>query len=239
MRVPRLFLEPGQFCADCARLDAAQARYLKQVLRLRTGAACIVLDGQGRSWQAVLDGNELHLAAELPRTDSELPVVVRLACAVPRGERWDWLLQKATELGANAIYPIVTERSVVQPRSEKRERWQAIVREAAEQAERAILPVVHPPRSFEALLAAPPPGKRLICTARGHRPPLTDYLPAEALTIAFGPEGGFSTAEVKRALAAGFAEANLGRRILRAETAPMAALSWLAAWYEGQPQQDT
>ncbi len=212
----------------------AQGRYLKQVLRLRSGATCIVLDGQGRSWQAVLDGEELRLESELPRSDIELPVVVHLACAVPKGEHWDWLLQKATELGAGAIYPIVTERSVVQPRPEKRERWQAIVREAAEQAERAILPVVHPPQSFYALIATPPPGRRIICTARGLRPPLTDSLPAEALTIVFGPEGGFTPSEVEQAHAAGFTEASLGRRILRAETAPLVALSWLGAWHEGR-----
>lgn len=230
-------MEPAQFAADRAKLGAAQCHYLKQVLRLRAGDGCIVLDGEGRAWQAVLDGEEVRLETELPAHESELPVQVHLACAVPKGEHWDWLLQKATELGASRIYPLTCERSVVQPRPEKRERWQAIVREAAEQTERAILPVVYPPQSFKALIAAPPSAKRILCTARGSRPPLTDYLPTPSVVLVFGPEGGFSAAEVEQAHCAGFQEASLGPRILRAETAPLVALAWLGAWYEGQISQ--
>ncbi|MBW4699422.1 MAG: 16S rRNA (uracil(1498)-N(3))-methyltransferase [Aphanocapsa lilacina HA4352-LM1] len=231
----RLFLDPVQFSADTARLDPAQSHYLRQVLRLRDGASCIIGDGLGNTWQATLAGNTARLGPLLPRT-GELPLPVTIACAVPKGDRWDSLLQKSTELGADRIVPLVCERSVVQPDAKRRVRWQAIVREAAEQSERAVLPVVEPPALFGGFLKHPARGTRLICTARGVRPPLLNFLPATALTLLFGPEGGFSEGEVAAATDAGYQVCSLGSRILRTETAPLLALGWIAAWYEGKPE---
>lgn len=230
----RLFLEPGQFEPSRAVLIDAQLHYLRRVVRLDRGAGCIVLDGTGRSWAGVFDGAAVELRHELDTPGCELPISVRIACAVPRGDRWDWLLQKATELGAAEILPLETERSVVKLRSDKRDRWQSIVREAAEQSERTILPRVHLPQSFDQFLGGEMAGMCLICTARGERPSLWSMLERPGpLTLLTGPEGGFSPAEVERATAAGYRPVSLGKRILRAETAPLAALAWISARHEG------
>jgi 16S rRNA (uracil1498-N3)-methyltransferase len=232
----RLFLAPEQFEGTGASLTASQHHYLRQVLRLRAGARCLVLDGCGRAWRGTFDGEQfIALADELHPAGRELPVHVCLACAVPKGERWEWLLEKATELGVAEVVPLVSERSVVHPRPQRLERWQAIVREAAEQCERAILPRVHLPLDFQAFLRLGVAGARFICTARGTRPSLWSQLPPSGpglLTVVSGPEGGFSDGEIAQAVATGFQPVALGGRVLRAETAPLVALSWLGARFE-------
>ncbi|AGY59696.1 RsmE family RNA methyltransferase [Gloeobacter kilaueensis] len=233
MRAPRLLIEPDQIEGKCAQLTAAQARYLRQVLRLRNGAKVTVANGQGQLWQAVLAGEFLQLAGPIAAEQTELATIATIACAVPKGDRWDWLLQKATELGVGRIVPLIAARSVVRPDAARHRRWQAIVREAAEQSERLILPVIELPADFAAFVATCQDEVRLVCTARGGRPSLLRFLPTPRITLVFGPEGGFEEAEVARARTAGFAECGLGKRILRAETAPLVALSWLAAWDEG------
>lgn len=231
----RLFLAPEQFESGQAHLNAAQWHYLTRVLRLRPGAACIILDGCGKIWQAVLANEAVTLTAELLSPATEWPVQVRIACAVPKGERWEWLLQKATELGASEIIPLKTARSVVLPRTSKLERWQAIVREAAEQSERLVLPRVQPPLDFEAFLQQQSLGPGFICTARGERPSLWKCLAGiqhETVTLLSGPEGGFTPEEVYQAQRYSFQPVSVGTRILRAETAPLLALSWVGAWLE-------
>lgn len=232
----RLFLAPEQFEFGQARLNTAQWHYLTRVLRLRSGAECIILDGCGKIWQAVLANEAVTLTAELPPPATEWTVQVRIACAVPKGERWEWLLQKATELGASEIIPLKTARSVVLPQTSKLERWQAIVREAAEQSERLVLPRVHPPLDFEAFLQQHPAGLGFICTARGDRPSLWKCLAGmrtdETVTLLSGPEGGFTPEEVAQAQTYSFRPVSLGSRILRAETAPLLALGWIGAWLE-------
>ncbi|MBC7881816.1 MAG: 16S rRNA (uracil(1498)-N(3))-methyltransferase [Anaerolineae bacterium] len=230
----RLFLEPKQFSGESATtLTPDQLHYLRKVLRFRPGDFCVVLDGLGKAWRGVFDGERLALEALQESPGYELPISVKLACAVPKGERWEWLLQKAVELGATEIVPLQTERSVVKPQVEKLTRWQAILREAAEQCERAILPQVLAPMTLADFLAQGVMGKGLICTARGERPSLLSQRTTEPLTVLSGPEGGFSATEIAQAQVAGFQCVSLGQRILRAETAPLVALSWIGAWFEG------
>ncbi len=230
----RLFLEPKQFSGEsAASLTPEQLHYLRKVLRFRPGDFCVVLDGLGKAWKGIFDGESLVLEALQESPGYELPIRVKLACAVPKGERWEWLLQKAVELGATEIVPLQTERSVVKPQIEKLTRWQTILREAAEQCERAILPQMLLPMTFTDFLAQGVTGKGLICTARGERPSLLSQRTTEPLTVLSGPEGGFSATEIAQAQAARFQSVSLGQRILRAETAPLVALSWIGTWFEG------
>lgn len=229
----RLFFEPKQFSGEATvSLTPDQLHYLRKVLRFRPGDFCVALDGLGKAWQGVFDGERLALETLQESPGYELPISVKLACAVPKGERWEWLLQKAVELGATEIVPLQTERSVVKPQVEKLTRWQSIVREAAEQCERAILPQVLVPMTFTDFLAQGFPEKGLICTARGERPSLLSQRTTEPLTVLSGPEGGFSATEIAQAQVAGFQSVSLGQRILRAETAPLVALSWIGTWFE-------
>jgi 16S rRNA (uracil1498-N3)-methyltransferase len=232
--VVRLFLEPKQFSGEStAQLKPEQLHYLRKVLRFQPGDFCVVLNGLGKAWQGVFDGEGIALKELQEPPGYELPVCVKLACAVPKGDRWEWLLQKAVELGATQIVPLQTERSVVKPQVGKLGRWQSIVCEAAEQCERAVLPQVLAPITFTNFLTQGVLGKALICTARGERPSLLSQRTTEPLTVLSGPEGGFSATEIAQAEAAGFQSVSLGQRILRAETAPLVALSWIGAWFEG------
>jgi 16S rRNA (uracil1498-N3)-methyltransferase len=232
--VVRLFLEPKQFSGEStAQLKPEQLHYLRKVLRFRPGDFCVVLNGLGKAWQGVFDGESIVLKVLQEPPGYELPVRVKIACAVPKGDRWEWLLQKAVELGAMEIVPLQTERSVVKPQVEKLVRWQAIVCEAAEQCERAVLPQVLAPITFADFLTQGVLGKALICTARGERPSLLSQRTTEPLTVLSGPEGGFSATEIAQARSAGFQMVSLGQRILRAETAPLVALSWIGTWFEG------
>jgi 16S rRNA (uracil1498-N3)-methyltransferase len=232
--VVRLFLGSKQFSGESAAyLKPEQLHYLRKVLRFRPGDFCVVLNGLGKAWQGVFDGEGIVLKALQEPPGYELPVHVKLACAVPKGDRWEWFLQKAVELGVMEIVPLQTERSVVKPQAEKLGRWQAIVCEAAEQCERAVLPQVLAPITFADFLTQRAIGKALICTARGEHPSLLSQRTTAPLTVLSGPEGGFSATEIAQAHSVGFQTVSLGKRILRAETAPLVALSWIGTWFEG------
>jgi 16S rRNA (uracil1498-N3)-methyltransferase len=151
----------------------------------------------------------------------------------------DTLVEKATELGVACIQPLHTERSVLRLHGERAERkrvhWQAVAQAACEQCGRAVLPVVEPVRELQAWLAQsqslsqPPGGTRwLLSLADGALPPAALPSPTHALVTLSGPEGGFTADEETAARRAGFLPVALGPRVLRADTAPLAVLSWLA-----------
>jgi 16S rRNA (uracil1498-N3)-methyltransferase len=160
------------------------------------------------------------------------PTVI-LAQAILKGDRMDWVMQKATELGAAAIVPIISERVIARPRIERlgvqQERWQRIVFEAAQQAERWDVPEVSPPADFIAWLRSSPGELKLILSERSDEGSLaTIALPEHAesrIFLVIGPEGGWSVTEQEAAHACGFTSVSLGPRILRSETAAVAALT--------------
>ncbi|MNY31204.1 Ribosomal RNA small subunit methyltransferase E [compost metagenome] len=154
---------------------------------------------------------------------------------MPKGEKFEWIVQKATELGVSRIVPVLTERSVVKLQGDKAQdkvrRWQAIAKEAAEQCERALVPTVEAPVSFRAWLAASPAEAvtRLACLEREGKVPLVKVLAQPlvpgAVELVVGPEGGFTPAEGEALVASGATAVSLGARILRTETASLAALA--------------
>jgi 16S rRNA (uracil1498-N3)-methyltransferase len=153
----------------------------------------------------------------------------------------DWLVQKSVELGIHDLYPLVTARTVISdPSPHKVQRWGVIVREAAEQSERLLLPKVHPVQPWAHFMGSVSTAVgqnrlKVICLARGERSGLGSILKAHGpkpVLLLTGPEGGFAPEEIAQAEEQGFIAAHLGPRILRAETAPLVALSLLIEAYE-------
>jgi 16S rRNA (uracil1498-N3)-methyltransferase len=236
----RLFCEPQQFTEEVLHLEKVQVHYLRKVLRLSVGNSFIALDGQGGCWKAVLENNQAHVLEKLD-SSVEAPFSIALACGIPKGERMDWLVQKAVELGIHDLYPLVTARTVVSaPSPHKVQRWGVIAKEAAEQSERLLLPKVHPVQSWTDFLGSVSPmvGQdrlKVICLARGERSGLGSILKAHGpkpVLLLTGPEGGFTPEESVQAQEQGFIAVHLGPRILRAETAPLVALSLLIDAHE-------
>ena len=245
--MPRFFVDLPLARELETALPAAAARHV-QVLRLQPGDAITLFDGRGADWAAQvlrIGRSEVQVRVGEPRpVDRELPVAVTLAVGVPANERMDWLVEKATELGAAAIQPLACERSVLRVSGERAERrlahWQGVAAAAAEQCGRARLPRIDAMRTFSTWCGAlgtagagASPAGFVLSVADGAPPfaaavagPLRAGAP---LLLLSGPEGGLSTDEEARARDAGLRPVTLGARVLRAETAPLAALAMLAA----------
>jgi 16S rRNA (uracil1498-N3)-methyltransferase len=209
------------------------AHHARDVLRLREGAAVGVFDGQGNEFEAMLDavsrqGVSARITATLPaRPESPLRIV--LAVSPLRGDRMELVVQKAVELGVAEIRPVVTVRTDAAARpalkGSRQERWDKVASAAAEQCGRAVVPPVAPTATLDALLAEPFGGLKLMFLERGTPAPLSTHARPQDVILLVGPAGGWEEAEVERAAQAGFATAGLGPRILRAETAALAAVS--------------
>ena len=211
-----------------------------QVRRVQPGDTVTLFDGSGSDWPATVIAvgrSEVRVRlGDAVAVAHELSHPVTLALGMPANERMDWLVEKATELGVARLQPLLTERSVLRLAGErgerKREHWQAVAEAACEQCGRARVPVIEPVRTLDEWLPLAPAGLRLVLSLH----PAARALPGLARTLApgmavcslSGPEGGLTAAEEQAALAAGFTAAGLGPRVLRAETAPLALLSWLA-----------
>jgi 16S rRNA (uracil1498-N3)-methyltransferase len=227
----RVFVPPERI-AELVRLDPAQSRHLELVLRLGPGAELEVFDGRGARWPARIDSpGVLRLG---PRQDPEPGAAdVWLAQALPKGEKLDLVVQKATELGATRILPLAAERSVTRldaERAERRtERLRRIAQQAARQCGRSDVPAVDPPRTLTDLagLLLEEPGRRglLLDPEEGEVRLAQAARGASRVLLAIGPEGGFTPAERAQAAEAGFTPVSLGRRVLRTETAGLAALA--------------
>jgi 16S rRNA (uracil1498-N3)-methyltransferase len=223
-------------------LPPEAARHV-QVLRLQPGDALTLFDGQAGEWSARVHAmGKREVRTELlahHAVERELPIAVTLALAMPAGDRMDFVVEKATELGAAAIVPLIAERSVLRLAGERadkrRSHWQAIAVAACEQCGRNRVPQVATPVALPAWLEALP------APAAGQARWLLGWRDAQAWAVAraasascraalllSGPEGGFSDAEEALARARGFATAALGPRVLRADTAPLAALAAIA-----------
>lgn len=246
---PRLFSEapsaPAWRAGETFALPPTAARHV-QVLRLQPGSALTLFNGSGGQWQAeVLRMGRHEVEVRLLRHEAverELPLAVTLAIGMPANDRMDDLVEKATELGASGIVPLVSERSVLRlsgERATKRQaHWQAVAVAASEQCGRNRVPVVHPVQALDAFLGLGSVGEvsaRWQLSLAPAATPLADacfldfpvnLLKASAhLCVLSGPEGGLSTVEQARAQQAGYRPVSLGPRTLRADTAPLAALA--------------
>lgn len=236
---PRLFVDgPLPSAGASFALPPTAARHV-QVLRLQPGDALVLFDGSGPEWPATVTAMgrqsvEVELGSPSP-AQRELMQTVRLAVVMPANDRMDGVIEKATELGAAVIQPLMSERSVLRLSGEradkKRQHWRGVAIAAAEQCGRSRVPEIAPVLTLAQWLAALPPaapGEARAVLSPTATPGLAALARADAVTTLSGPEGGLSDAEIELARAAGFAPLQLGPRILRADTAPLAVLGWLA-----------
>lgn len=241
--MPRFHCPAPLATGDALDLPPGAARHV-QVLRLQPGDAITLFNGEGGEFEARvtrMGRSEVQVQVGAHHAiEREAPCALHLAVGMPANERMDWLVEKATELGVASIQPLLAERTVLRLAGEraekKRAHWQGIAVAACEQCGRNRVPPVQAPQPLMAWLAAPAaPARRalLLSLAPGARP-LREAVAghgsgAGTLVFLSGPEGGLSPAEEAAALAAGFLPVTLGARVLRAETAALAALAAFTA----------
>ncbi len=248
MRLTRVYLDAPLNTGGRVTLEGSAARHVTRVLRLRPGQALTLFNGGGGEYAATVETVHAEKVAvavgELRAIERESPLTLTLAQGISRGERMDLVVQKATELGVSAIVPLLTERSVVRldarQAARRHDHWRAIAIAACEQSGRNRLPQVMPPVPLADFLrtgADNPAGAEAsvrsalraclllspVATAR------IDDVPRSVarVTVVIGPEGGLTEAEQQAAATAGFTPIRLGPRVLRTETAAIAALTLL------------
>jgi 16S rRNA (uracil1498-N3)-methyltransferase len=234
-RLYRFFITPSVFRAgQTFLLEGEIAHQLSRVLRLAPGAQLLLLDGTGQEFLAELtlfhkNGPVEGRVIEERAAPGEPRTKIILYQALLKGEKFDYVLQKGTEIGISRFVPVLTERVIGGSSANKVERWRKIVREAAEQSRRGILPEVAEPLHFsQALQISKVEGLALLAwedeKTLSLRSALGQSPAGEKISLFIGPEGGFSQAEAEQARATGVQSISLGPRILRAETAgPVAA----------------
>jgi 16S rRNA (uracil1498-N3)-methyltransferase len=233
----RLYVPVDRLGGRRLTLTGPEHRHLGRVLRARPGDLVTLFDGAGGEVEArVVEVDRAQTELELgARRSAAVPgAPVTLLCAIPRGPRMDFLVQKTAELGVCRLVPLITARSVARPGAEagRRSRWEKIAREAARQCGRADVPAIEAPTPLSIAIAAPGlPARRLALfegeRQRSLRSELSGTSPA-ATALLIGPEGGFAPDEIEAARAAGFVAVGLGRLILRVETAAIVALALVA-----------
>ena len=238
--MPRFFVERAN--EHTAVISGTDAHHLRAVLRLRPGDALTVIDKTGQAFQAELVSYEAEtaqvrlLAPEQLLREAKLPVY--LVQGIAKGEKMDWIIQKAVELGVTGIIPLDASRSIVKLAAEKeqsrRQRWQRIAVEAAKQCCRLQVPEIFPVSKLSETWTLLPSGcSCLLCdeaAAQGEALPglkheLRTLLSPSALALFVGPEGGFSREEVLTATGQGAQRVSLGPRVLRTETAAIAGVT--------------
>ena len=233
----RFFVEGVHAVGDRVAFAADDARKIATVLRGRSGERVHVVDSSGAAFAASIDvaGSVVHgsLDERLERGSRETALRVTIAQAIPKGQKMDLIVEKATELGVAAIVPLRSERVVGERTGDaKRERWQRLARTAAQQCGRATIPAVDPIADWDDLIARFGDFERVylpweLADVR----PLREVFEADhgsaTILVVIGPEGGFSAGEVTRAQAAGARTISLGTRILRTETVALVVLSAL------------
>jgi 16S rRNA (uracil1498-N3)-methyltransferase len=236
--IPRFFCPQPLRPDSLAELSPAAAHHALRVLRLVAGDAVTLFNGEGGEFRGriVEAGRSVRVQlAEWLCVERESPLEITLAQALPSGDRMDWLVQKAVELGVARIQPLLAARSVVRLAGERADRriahWRSVAVSACEQCGRNRVPEIAPILDLRQWLGGLPQdneiGRLLLSPEGGRRP--RDLTGTRGFQLLVGPEGGLSGEEAAAARAAGFADLSLGPRILRAETAGPAALAALGA----------
>jgi 16S rRNA (uracil1498-N3)-methyltransferase len=234
----RFFVEPGALAGDRIEIVGALSHRLATVLRMRAGDEATLFDGDGQDVRVRFDEvTERRISAVVVGREAGPPeprTKLHLFQSVTKGERFEWLLEKVTEIGIASVTPLRAERSVVKPAAggNRAERWRRIVVEAAEQCERSAVPAVHEPAALDAALRRARGVLLLPYEDAGDAAPnigdvlnrrVDEVFALAAVSIFIGPEGGYEPPEVDRARAAGAEIVTLGDRVLRSETAGLVA----------------
>ena len=245
--MPRFYCPQPLTIGATVGLPESVAHHL-HVVRLQPGAALTLFDGRGGQYRATLaDVGKKRASASVDAFDDidvELPYAVTLAQGLPEGSKMDWIVEKAVELGVAAVQPLAAQRSVVRLSGERLDKrqahWQGVIESASEQSGRNRLAQLLPLAEFRRWIEAPatgtqPPQPRILLSPRGTES-LAGWAQAnapQAITLLVGPEGGFSPEEEDAAIAAGALPLSMGPRVLRTETAALAAMAMLAGIWGG------
>jgi len=231
----RIFAPPEAFSGGGLHLEGERLRHLRTVLRLGQGDEFSATNGAGAEYRVRVEhlGRDHGHAIVLGRTEPlrESALELMLAQALPKGDRFSFVLEKAVELGVSGIRPLISQRTVAAGGAGPAAvaRWRRIVESAVAQSGRTRLPVVHPQCSFAEMIANPsPPELRLLLwehATEGLREVIDGCAAPRSVLVAIGPEGSWSEQEVLQARQAGFAAVRFGPRILRTDTAGIAALA--------------
>ena len=230
MRLSRFFVDAPLSLGD-HELPEAQAHYISRVLRMSEGDPVQLFDGSGQEFRAsLLEVGKKRVVVQVTETFAgqvESPLQIHLGQGLSRGERMDWAIQKATELGVNEITPIFSDRCEVRLKDERADKrlqhWRQVAISACEQCGRSRVPVIHPPLLLADWLKQAEADLKLVLHPVAE--PLVSHAKPGSLAFLIGPEGGLTDLEVDTAQAAGYHAARLGPRVLRTETAPVVALA--------------
>lgn len=235
MRLTRIFVDQPLSAGSTIELHADATRHLVTVLRAKVGTEVILFNGQGGEYRATLvepDNKKCVVFLEsFNDIERESPLSIHLGIGISRGDRFDHVIQKATELGVSEVTPLYTERTEVKLKGERADKklrhWRQIAISACEQCQRNRLPLIHQATTLFNWLENTDAEKRLVLHHRGNRA-LSDYQEKpKNVALLIGPEGGLSAREIEKANNRNFTHLSLGPRILRTETAPVTAIGLL------------
>lgn len=237
MRQSRVYTSQSLLSADRVELAGPAGHYLKRVLRLSKGDPIRLFNGDGRDYAGeICEIQRQGVLVKLTGSrnpGNESPLKITLVQAISRGERMDYCLQKATELGVYCIQPVTTRRVEVRMDEKKQGKrlahWQGVVISACEQSGRAVVPEVKTPLSLAAWMAGTDESPRLVLDPAADTKLSSFSIEGDTVSILVGPEGGLTDEEIEQASAMGFLAVSLGPRVLRTETAGPVAIALLQA----------
>lgn len=232
MRIPRIYTTQSLQAGETLELEAGPSHHLIKVLRMSEGRELIVFNGNGKEFPALIKAASKKVATIYIQDEISVsrqsPLEIELAIGLSKGDRFEWVLQKATELGITRITPLITERTEIKLNGERLEKkissWESIIISACEQCQRNLLPSLSPPVSFVDYLSACTAEQKFILHHRTDKG-LSEISKPQSVSLIIGPEGGLSETEIESALHRGCSPLALGPRVMRTETAPLAALS--------------
>ena len=234
MATPRIYTRQPLVVGQVIELDDAAARHVGLVLRMKAGQPLMLFNGEGGCFSAsIVQSSKRSVSVELLEhfpDEKESPLKVHLAQSISKGDRMEYAIQKATELGISEITPIYSEHGDVRLKADRAEKkqqhWQQVAISACEQCQRNRVPVVHAPVSLEQWLQQTQADLKLVLHHRTEQK-LSGYDQPQTVALLIGPEGGLSANEIALAEQQNFKALALGPRVLRTETAPVVAMSVL------------
>ncbi len=233
MSIPRIYTEQSLTPGSRVLLESESSHHLTQVLRLQRESKIRLFNGSGREFNACIMATEKRQVQleVLSQSDKELEpqLAIQLGIGISKGERMDYAIQKSVELGVGAITPLFSQHGVVNLKGERlqkrQQHWHQVMISACEQSGRCRLPAMHDSIELEKLLEKPAYGLNLVLNHRAETNLVEFDPPEDGINLLVGPEGGLSEAEILAAQNTGFHGVRLGPRVLRTETAPLAAIA--------------
>jgi 16S rRNA (uracil1498-N3)-methyltransferase len=243
MRIPRIYTEQVLVADSPLKLEAGPSAHIARAMRMRVGDQLTLFNGRGGEFDACVNAVDKKTVTvdigEHRDTEIESPLAIHLGIAISRGDRMDWVVQKATELGVQRVSPLITERTEVKLKSDRAEKktqhWQQIAIAACEQCGRNTIPKIQPLQSLTSWVATTEADGKFVLHHRALAERTTGSKPS-TIALLIGPEGGLSPVEISLAEDAGYQALRLGPRVMRTETAPLAAMAILQSqWGDMSP----